>query len=235
MGIASRSLSIGTKVVSGLGSVGTALAVPFSNYTTADIWDNPLTNWGNEADQKLQTIFPVFRSKDYSTSGLLGKMATSSFWASDAMDAIAFAASAYFPGTIISKGLGALGKIAESGEIGSSMFKYLNRIGVTQNRANLLLSTAYNTVAEAAAEAYQTQNELEAIYLQQGYNPKEAKEKASHNAKEVFTSNLGILAVPNFIQNQFFHGSWGDKMKLARKAAIESKGAASAGDFLGSR
>lgn len=42
-GLASRGLSIGTKTLAGLGSVGTALAVPFTSATVDDIWNNPLT------------------------------------------------------------------------------------------------------------------------------------------------------------------------------------------------
>lgn len=37
LGVMSRGLSIGTKTIAGLGSVGSALAVPFSEFTVDDI------------------------------------------------------------------------------------------------------------------------------------------------------------------------------------------------------
>lgn len=162
-------------------------------------------------------------------------MLTTSFWATDVMDGLAFAASAYFPGSVIGKGLSAAGKVIESGELGANFLSKLAKIGATQHNAGLVLSTAYNTVAESAAEAYQTQKELETIYLQQGLSQSEAKQKAAEAAREVFGANVGILAVPNFIQNQFFHGSWGAKVKAVKDASIKAGGKATAQEFLGSR
>lgn len=132
---------------------------------------------------------------------------TTSFWASDFMDGLAFAASAYFPGGVIGRGVGALNKAFQSGKVGAQLLENLTKIGATAQRTNLVAATAYNTIAEASAEAYQTQKELESIYIEQGLDPEEAKAKAAKQAKEVFGANLAILAVPNFIQNQFFHGN----------------------------
>lgn len=225
-------------------------------------------------------------------------MLTTSFWATDAMDGLAFAASAYLPGAAIGKGLTAL-KSATSGakmfnglkgiigEIDDSLVSAARTFGdlpggmparkfadagvqalddalntwiarptaqaalglrealitpiqaitkavasIQPHQANLVLSTAYNTVAEAAAEAYQTQKELQSIYEGQGYSPEEAKLKSAKAAREVFGANAAILAIPNFIQNSFFHGSWGSKVSSVRKAAIESEGSANAQQFL---
>jgi hypothetical protein len=43
------------------------------------IWDTPMYKAMQEADEHLSEVFPVFGSEKYHTSGLLGKMATSSF------------------------------------------------------------------------------------------------------------------------------------------------------------
>lgn len=167
---------------------------------------------------------------------------TTSFWSTDGMDGIAFAASAYAPGGLFSKlGAGAA-KAIESGRLGEKVLKGLNTVGLTTknagevaHNASLLLATSYNTVSEAAAEAYQTQKEIETIYLSKGVDPKVAKQKAAEAARTTFGANLAILAIPNYIQNAMFHGAWGSKVAGVRKAAIESNGAASAQGLVDAR
>jgi hypothetical protein len=85
--------------------------------------------------------------------------------------------------------------------------KWLNGIGITGQRLNLVSATAYNTLAESSAEAYQTQKELELYYTNLGMAPEQAKLKASEAAAETFWWNAGALVLPNYIQNKFFHGS----------------------------
>jgi len=108
--------------------------------------------------------------------------------------------------------------------VGAKLLADLTKIGVTQQRVNLLLATGYNTIAEASAEAYQTQKELESIYLEQGLAPDEAKQKAAEGARETFGANLAVLAIPNFVQNQFFHGNWNTKVSNIRDQVIKNKG-----------
>lgn len=162
-------------------------------------------------------------------------MATTSFWASDAMDGIAYAASAYVPGFGIGKLGNLAGKALSSSKVGARVLEGLNAIGVNANRANLVASTAYNTVSEAAVEALQTRQELEAIYQTQGLNSQKARLKAAEAAKETFWMNVGILAVPNFIQNKLFHGKWNDKTRQVIDEAVKAKGAAKAAQFLEAR
>lgn len=118
------------------------------------------------------------------------------------------------PGGFLGK-LGSAGaKVVQSGKLSSTTLKGLQAIGITAENvgtvaqnANLLLATAYNTVAESAAEAHQTQKEVEAIYLSKGFSPEVAKQKAAEAARETFGANAAVLAVPNLIQNMMFHGS----------------------------
>lgn len=147
------------------------------------------------------------------------------------MDGLAFAASAFIPGKVIGAGL----KSLESGQIGAHLFDKLSKIGINAHKTNLVASTAYNTISEAAAEAYQTQKELEAIYQGQGYTAEQSKLLSAKAARETFGANLAVLAIPNYIQNRMFHGAWADKTAAARKAAIESGGKSTAQDLLGAK
>jgi len=101
-GFTSRALSIAPKLGAGLGSIA-GLAMAGTSGDVTQIWDNPITNWFNGLDESLKEQLPVYSSQQNDTSGLLGKMATTSFWANDAFDGIAYAASAFVPGAIIGK------------------------------------------------------------------------------------------------------------------------------------
>lgn len=79
LGLMSRGLSIGTKLMAGLGSVGVAATVPFSENTVDDIWNNQMSMWANNLDESLNEVFPVYKSQAYAEGDLLQKMMTTSF------------------------------------------------------------------------------------------------------------------------------------------------------------
>jgi hypothetical protein len=229
-GLISRTLSIIPKLGAGFSSVSGALGKAVGGGNPADIWDNPVNDWFNNIDESLKEIFPVYssRANDQAT-GMLGKMATTSFWANEGFDAFAYAASAYVPGAIIGKTLAAAGTAIKATQIGGNIARGLRAVGIAgevgqgTHRANILLSTAYNTISESAAEAYQTQKELEAIYQEQGKTADEAKKLASEGAARVYRANLIALAGPDLVQNMLFHGSWNSLQKGVREAVWNLK------------
>lgn len=224
LGLTSRTLSIIPKLGAGLGSIyGAGLAIKENELSK--IWDNPVVGWFNELDEQLKETLPVYRSEDYSTGDLLGKLGTTSFWANDAFDGFAYAASAAVPGLIFGKAIQGTSALVRSTDLGKRVLGGLNKIGANSHRANLTISTAYNTISESAAEAYQTQKELEAIYEDQGFDPQHAKLKAAEAAARVFRGNMAALAIPNLIQNTMFHGGWNSIQKATKQAIWASKNA----------
>ena len=224
-GFLSRGLSIGAKAGQGLGSiygVGSALA----NGEISKIWDNPLFNMFAQADEALKDMFPVYQSKEYQQGDLLGKMGTSTFWTTDFFDGLAFAASAYVPGKLIGAATKGVAGGLNSTKAGASLLKSMRGVGMSAHKTDLVAATAYNTIAEAAVEAYQTKEEIQAIYQAQGLSEDIAKEKASEAAADTFWWNVGVLAVPNYIQNSFFHGGWANRKKAVREHVAANKGSA---------
>lgn len=262
-GLASRTLSIVPKVTGGFGSIA-AIPTAIADGSLSALWDNTITKTSNDADEKLKEIFPVYQSRNYAAAGLLGKMGTTSFWSSDVMDGLAYAASAYVPGAAIGKGgalaaralqgsklLKGLGAIDESlvlatktmGEleggvpvaklssglqgIDDALLKVTRPVAKTllgtrdlvintskfiknsipENGVTLGLATAYNTVAEASAEAYGTKKDLFSIYKEKGLTDEQANEKAGEAASRVFKANAVALLFPNLVQNVMFHGT----------------------------
>lgn len=157
-------------------------------------------------DEGLRDFAPVYKSRKYAEGDLLSKMLTTGFWADDAFDGIAYAASAVVPGLGVSKLASGASSALKSADLGKKIVSGLSSVGLNTQRATLIGSTAFNTISEASAEAYQTQKELEAIYQEKGLSREEAKRKAAEGARETFWANTAVLAIPNFIQSSFFHG-----------------------------
>lgn len=287
-GLLSRTLSIIPKLGNGVGSI-VGLGKYAASGNISDIWDNPMNDFFNSMDESLKRTFPVYQSTKNAESGLLGKMATTSFWASDAFDGIAFAVSAALPGMAIGKmtraageGLAALrtsalgrtlgavdeslvsaaktfgqleggmpvAKLADAGlqAMDDALLKYvarpaakgalalrdgakslvngLRQVGLDSHQTSLLLTTAYNTVAESAVEAYQTQQEIQQILMDRGIPEAQAKQQAAEAAARTFRANMTVLAVPNFIENTFFHGGWNNMQKAVRDGVWEGGGKA---------
>ena len=175
----------------------------------------------NSLDESIKDTLPVYQSRKNAESGLLGKLTTTSFWANDFFDGVAYAASAYVPGSLIGKGLGAAGKALSASKAAQALGLSLEGIDKGAKVTNLALSTAYNTIAEASVEAYQTQHEIEAILIDKGVDPTTAKQKAAEAAARTFRANTAVLAVPNLIENMFFHGGI-DKAQKAVRSSIQS-------------
>lgn len=225
-GFLSRGLSIGTKVGQGLAAVLVGIPTAVSQRDISKIWDNPMFSMLAGADERLKEMFPVYRSQEYQEGDLLGKMGTSTFWTTDFFDGLAFAASAYAPGGLLGKLIPAGSSAIKSTELGARMLKAFNKVGATSHNANLTLSTMYNTVAEAAVEASQTQQEIQAIYESQGMDKNKAKELASRAAGETFWWNSAVLLVPNFIQNKFFHSDNAGRRSSIHDHIWNNKGSA---------
>jgi hypothetical protein len=107
---------------------------------------------------------------------------------------------------LIGKGISLASKGLKSAEIGAKTLKGLNAIGLNSQRLTIANATAFNTVAESAAEAYGVQKEIQMYYESMGYDEKEAKKLAGEAAARTFWWNSAALVLPNFVQSNFFHG-----------------------------
>ena len=219
-GLLSRGLSIIPKMGNGLGALYGAVTADDLN----GIWNNSWNEFFNSIDENLRETLPVYQSMKYDQSGLLGKMGTSSFWANDFFDGLAFAASSYVPGGLIGKATSAGAKALSTTQLAKSLGMTIKGLEKGAHVTNLALSTAYNTLAEASVEAYQTQKDIEAQLISQGVDANIAKQKAGEAAARVFRANSAILAVPNLIENTLFHGGFGDLGKKVRKSVWDNNG-----------
>lgn len=227
-GLLSRTASIPLKLFGGVSNVLGLVTFGYGSGEFSQIWDNPINQAMDQTDEELKKMFPVYNSMAYDTAGgLFGKMATTSFWANDMFDGLAYLASAWVPSTGVSALVGAAGRSLSAANSTTKIIKGLKAIGMNTNRASMLGTTVYNTISESGAEAYQTQKEVEQALFDQGMEPAEAKRLAAEAAAGTFRWNAAALAIPNLVQASWFHGGWSDKIAKVRKAVAEGKGIAS--------
>lgn len=227
-GLLSRTASIVPKVGQGLGHVigaGDWLVSGLASggdFDIAKITDNDLSNFFADMDESLRERLPVHKGSQYANGNIWSKMGTAEFWADDAFDGLAYAASAYVPGAAISK-LGSLGKLA-----GSAKLLQATKLGKALNDASKIKtiggSAFYNTISEAGVEAKDAYDTLLNEYLEKKdpatgqpmFTLEEAKQHAGNHAGRVFGANVAAIFLPNLIQSTFFHA--GDLDNFAKKA-----------------
>lgn len=232
-GLVSRTASIPLKLFGGASNVLGLFTAGYGSGEFQKIWDNPINDAMDSVDESIKEAFPVFYSRDYDQAkGLFGRMATTSFWANDGFDGLAYLASAYIPSTIVGKAVGAVGKSLKLSKQTKGLVEGLQAMGLNSNKASILGTTVYNTISEAGAEAYQTQKEIELLLSQKGnYGEDDIKRIAGESAAGTFLWNSAILAVPNFVQSSFFHKPWTDRVKEMRTAIWNNEGKA-ASEFM---
>ena len=210
-GIVRSGLSIPVKVAQMAGHVAGALDATVTGlagggYHWEKIWDNIMAESFHNMDKELKESFPIHHQRAYAEGNLARRMWTAEFWASDLADGAAFLASAYVPGGVF----GAAGKA-------------LSLTGKAGKYGHLALTTVYNTVGEAGAEALEIRNQMAKEYERQGLSPEQAKEKASIAAQRTFAANAIGLIVPNALQSIWFFGAPGTSARGLRRAFRDGK------------
>lgn len=214
-GFLSRTASVALKLASGIVSVGALAASPFTQDMSL-MWDNAILDKIHNLDEGLKEALPAHASRHYTEGNWMQKFGTASFWANDGFDGIAFLASAAIPGALFSK-IGSVSKALSATKYGKTLGKALSSTSSATglNTANVM-TTAFNTVAEASMEAEEVnrsiRNTLAAKKGFQSYDSipdddpakVEIKEKAGQAATRTFYWNMAALAVPNYIQSRWF-------------------------------
>lgn len=168
-------------------------------------------------DEGLKENIPVYQSKAYTEGNWVRKLGTTSFWATDAFDGLAFLASAYVPGGVASR-LGSASKALQGSrflaarKFGSALKQTGQAAGIN---TQLAASTLYNTISEAGFEANEVNKTIREQYAQRaGYRSFEefeaadperaavARDKAGSAAGRTFMWNSAALLAPNFLQSK---------------------------------
>lgn len=147
------------------------------------------------------------------------------------MDGIEFLASAYLPGSALSK-VGSLTKLTNVGKmknLSNALKSTKAFVGAkeTSNLTGLVLGTMYNTTSEAMIEGKGVYDEIKKDLRHRfpTMSEEEIELKASKGARNTFAYNMAALIVPNFLQNKWMHGksSFEDLRRLSNLGKVTDK------------
>lgn len=199
-----------------IGFGGTVLSGDIFSGDLSKTYDNAIVEAFENMDESLKENMPVYQTKAYMEGNWLQKAFTTSFWATDGFDGLAFLASAYVPGGIIGK-VGSLSKALQASKMlkarkfGNKLKEFGQKAGVN---TQLATSTLYNTISEAGFEAAEVNAVMREEFARQlGFNSYEEaqrnpeadaiiRDKAGAAAARTFAWNSFALTVPNFLQSK---------------------------------
>jgi hypothetical protein len=227
-GFASRALSVVPKIGQGFANVAGFIASPFLDGGLQEAYNNSVARSFEQMDESLREALPIYKSQTYAEGNFLQKALTTSFWADDGFDGIAYLGSAIVPGVVIGRAgsiLGAASKIKAAKGITDTLSKAGKSLGINQTAA---LTGLYNTVSEAGVEARETQKLIEQeLAMAKGYGDiseasakeqEEIKLAAAERASQTFWWNTVALTAPNIFQSKLFFKGATDGLDDIRKS-----------------
>lgn len=205
--------STATKLLEGAGYVITAVPALLSGDFSV-MADNGFSAMMSNLEEDFKDeVLPIYKTNRYKEGNILEQMGTLGFWTDDAVDGVAFLASAYLQGS----GIGALaGKLGTGAKLASGLSKLTRaaKVGdVTSGTFNaakwaskldLATISAVNSISEAAMEAKDTKSALMNSFkedIQLGLmTEQDANLKASEAAKKTFLYNMTVLQASNYLE-----------------------------------
>jgi hypothetical protein len=227
-GLGKLVLTTGTKLGSSVGFLGSL--VPYSIAKAVDTDSNFISNVADnafskafetlETDIKESSLFGTFQEAADRDKGFWAR-ATSDidFWTDDVVDGVAFMASAWVPGLVLSKislGEKAIKAFANiTGKVGQlddavintgKAYKIYNNAKKYGEYIDKFNSWGLASASEAMFEAKGIQdNILEKLKDDTSISEEEKKRIAAENAKNGFVMNLALLGITNVFEAKLIH------------------------------
>ncbi|HEX8586043.1 MAG TPA: hypothetical protein VF680_16740 [Allosphingosinicella sp.] len=240
---------IGVKAVSEIakmpGYVGGAImaidAKEGEGFETA--FNNKFIQAINGFNEEVNTeLLPVYVKKAVSEGNLWDNISSIDFWATEGADGIGYIASMFAPGAAIkalgvghkAMGITAKGLSMVNGEAKlNGAVRALSNLGITANRFDVAATAMANTLFESGAEAGSAMQALDeqkdsiiAKWLSEGMTPEQAEAQFTEQkgllGRDIFTSNMGILLVPNLIQSKMIWGKGAPKALTVGDATVKN-------------
>lgn len=214
--------------------------------------DNATDNFAINALEELKQVTNEelfgnsYEDPYYSSLTGLQKLGSGQFWKSEGADAIAFFLSAMIPGMGMTKlglssqkalaftsalvKLNKASKFLEAGEAAAAVANGSKSLAKLAAGIDTAFLTGYQTLSESAFEAKDIKDQMMNEFLANNPDatPEEIEAKkaeAGDAAARVFTSNLFILALPNYIQQSAIFGkllpSSSKAMRIFKEEGIE--------------
>jgi len=214
-GVGRAIAKAGAEVLKMPGVIGGAIAA--TTTPEGEGWDTFVNNkWINTideyADKLNENVLPVYVKKAVKEGDLMDNLTSVDFWATEGADGAGFIASMFVPGALM-KSFNIGSKITELASMSKKVSEFQKLLGVTpQAIDNFAISTA-NTIFESASEAGSAMKSFEEDLnnkLNSGdidentYN--ELLKQKGELGRDMFLTNLAILAGPNIINTKLLYG-----------------------------
>lgn len=209
----------------GIGYAGTMLTSIGSTNYWADVADNALSRTLEQAEESWKNtgFLKVYRQAGFDEKGFFSKLTDWTFWNESVADGVAFMASAFIPGGILSK-LGKIGAVAAEGAEAfnwfGKAFSTTNALGKAASAVGLgsgaeLATWTLNTAMEAAQEGAGVFKEVtkrlkEARARGENDMSDEAiRQQAGKLAGNTVLENFAVLGLSNAWENKLFFKALG--------------------------
>lgn len=230
------------------GTVGTAYGVgsAIANGEWSKIWDNSFADKIEEADNKLDNIFKVYKSSDYEQSNFLQKAFLHPLqFTDDTSDALSFTAGAILTelasqglasATVVPKALRYLKFLGEGAEAAEATSQ-LSTLGRAQKIAGqfgtsvrqLATGASYESMVEARQATMTLRNKMYADYAKEhGDEPmpesvkNDIDERLSNAGLFSYFSNLALVGTTNILEFPKIFGSGFKSAKAAEGAIVRN-------------
>lgn len=200
------------------GVIGAGFADENEGFNTA--FNNSWVQAVDSFNQNInEDVLPVYVKDAVKNGNLWENLSSVDFWATEGADGLGYIVSMFAPGAAL-KSLGVAGKVAEGTQMLDKVLNAGGKLALGEKAvANGLITTA-NTLFEAGSEAGSamnafTENKGKFVndLVRQGYTPEDAEaaftEQRGRLGRDMFLTNVAILALPNYINTRMLYGTGG--------------------------
>ena len=220
--------TIGGTIIGGIGEIFDSENNQFFETAVNNSWIKSLDNLNETVNTEL---LPVYVKKAVENGNIWENFKSIDFWAKEGADGLGYMLAMFAPGAIINKmGIGAklfagVNKIGAMGSKVDDAVSVLGKINVTPGSINVTSAAIANTIFEAGAEAKGAGDSYVARMqpkLDSGEISQEDFDIGKGEAmRDVFISNVTILAVPNLIMAKML---WGKGLNKATGNIVDDAG-----------
>lgn len=220
-GIARAFVKAGFEVAKMPGVVAGAYGAAFAE--DGEGWDTFVNNsWVQKMTELNETVnkelLPVYVKKSVEDGKLFDNLSSVDFWATEGADGAGFILSMFAPGAAI-KSLNLGSKFTKFASMSEKVSNAQKILGITPSTIDNVAITAANTIFEASAEAGNAMDTFEKD-LTQKFNSgqidraqyDELMQQKGLLGRDIFLTNVAILAGPNAINTKLLYGKGASKL-----------------------
>lgn len=222
--LANNLVIAGTTAVSGTLGLVDGIFESIVEGDPSKLWDNKINNWAVETQDRAREAMPIYRSKDYEESSLIGKLGSGIFWA-DLLQNLGYSEGMLIPGLGAARVLSSVPKIARGAassliaSMGEASIEAISSRNDEVTNKTAIANQRYNELVQNASSPFA----LSVLNSQYTRDLDNIEKDATNAGNFVFGSNIALLTLSNNIEfGKLFSRGFGTSKRL--KGALSRKG-----------